>query len=52
MLPKGLGLLRSQRENSYTKLYVEMEVRADHMWSGMQEATTLKLAKNKCIKEE
>lgn len=29
-----------------------MEVRADHMWSGMQEATMLKLAKNKCIEEE
>lgn len=45
-------MLRSQRENSRTELYLVMEVRADHMWSGMQEATTLELAKNKCMKEE
>lgn len=45
-------MLRSQRKISHTKLDLEMEVRADYMWSGMEEATTFKLAKNKCVKEE
>lgn len=52
VLPKVWEFSDPKNEISLTKSYQEMEVMADCMWSGMQQATTLKLAKNKCIKDE